>query len=168
MASNKDDAPRKGTLVMEGAPFSFKLVACNYSVFKPMKGEMPVDGPQMRYGSLRVTVETDKNTKFLREWALKDDVKFGTISMVITAGKSGSRDRKLRYIYFGGRVESIHEFFNNQNSQMMATELHIYPSEVYFADSDGMSVGLITENGTVEEDKMVPLNSTSVHMQLLR
>ena len=82
--------------------------------------------------------------------------------MVISAGRHGSTTRTMRYIYFGGRIKTINEYFNCLTSQMMTTTLHIVPFDVNFAESDGKAVRLLTEEGTVEENASVPLNSERI------
>ena len=167
MSRNKA-LPRKGTLIIEDVGV-YKLLACNYNVDKPMKGGLPADGPRLD-GCLRVTVETDNNVKALRRLALTGELIYGTISMVIVAGTQGANDRKMRYVYFAGHIESIHEYYNNQNSKMMTTEIHIYTTEVYYSDADGTSVGLVLNNTKKQEEfvenTVVKLNSLKSTLHL--
>ena len=163
MADNKKEN-RKGRLVLAAAPpgySDYKVLACHYSVAKHMSDAEPTGAPFVQ-DYIKLTIETAKNVKYLRDWALSGEEKWGTISMVIAAGTKGSTTRKMRYIYFGGRVKTINEYFNSLTSQMMTTTLYIVPVAVNFAESDGKAVRLLTESGTVVTDATAPINDTKI------
>jgi hypothetical protein len=161
MADNKQD--RRGNLKIVSAPpgySEFKVIACDYSVTRPMDGGEPSGAPVIRNNCIKLTVETTKSVKYLRDWALGNEDKWGVISLVIAAGAHGTASRKLRYIYFGGRISKIEEDFSNRSGQMMATTLYIHPVAVTFAESNGVGPRLLITKGKVIEDAKVDLTAS--------
>ena len=163
MANNKQD--RTGKLIITGAPpgySEFKVLACEYAVERPMNGGEPYGSPALRNNCIKLTVETTKGVKFLRDWALGEKEQWGIISLVIAAGTKGSINRKMRYIYFGGKISKIEEDFSNHSQQMMATTLYIHPVSVTFTESDGKGIRLLTRKGKVVENVNVDLTASKL------
>lgn len=166
MGSKKDkDENRKGTLILESVPegySTYKVIACDYDLTRDMNGGKPAGAAYLMNNCIRVTVETRETAKFLRSWALSDEIYSGTISMVISAGKAGARDRTMRYIHFSSaRIKTIHEYFNDQNSQMMTTVLEISPLVVSFVDEGRQTKTLSLINGSTN-DLPVQVNSEKI------
>lgn len=167
MADTKKDN-RKGTLIMAGAPpgySNFKVLACDYSVARTMENGEPTGAPFLQ-DYIKLTLETTKNVRFLRDWALSGNDMWGTISMVITAGTKGINNRKMRYVFFGGRVCTMNEYFNSLTSQTMTTTLFIIPFMVDFAEEDKRCVRLLTEKGKVLTDTSSPINITKTPLAI--
>ena len=166
MANNSQE--RIGNLKIAGAPpgySQFKVLACEYTIERPMSNGQPSGAPFVRNNCIKVTVETTKSVRYLRDWALDNKViQWGVIEMVIAAGTQGTRNQKKRYVCFGGQIKKIEEDFSNTSSQMMATTIYIHPVGITFAESNSKGIRLLTKSGKVLDEVTVDLTGTKVPM----
>lgn len=137
----------KGTLKIENEVFT--LIECEYHLSKKVSVDgLPEDGTHV--GTIFVTIATPSNGVTLHEWVLNDYLKKDGILSFVT--NVNTKKPAVRTIVFqDAYCTDLFEYFNGQNSVMMATRIAISARKVLFGDGSGMGIGLDNDKKTVIE-----------------